>query len=1194
MKKLLSWLLTFALMVSIAPAAFADENGEDTSAPVLENAVLNGSTVTLTYNEELKENYPPTASLFRVYYISPDNPTNTEDSTITGTWAVGKRVYLKLAEVVDTTETVYLAYTTTTGGTYIQDLAGNLAADIYQEALNNETGTCGENVKWSYSNGALSFTGTGAMEDYESRTCTPWHALDDKITSVSVAEGITHIGSRTMCFNKATSVEIPASVTSVGDVPFGFGDIQTIKFLGNAPTFVDVQKGENNTWVTGGSFCSDKDITVRYPANDSTWNSVIGKNYSEDTTVTWVAYGGEATVAITGAPSNNTVTYGDAAFTLGASIDKNDDTNGTWNWTSDNIGALVIENEHTATPTVKIVGISTAPHIPIKITASYSGDKYEGTGTVGITVNQKELTVSGIVAENKTYSGAKDATLIYDNAKLNGVVLGDENDVSLKSDDASGTFADADVGTNKTVTVTGLSLEGNKSYFYKLSETPVTVTANITARPIVIRNATAEDRRYEKGNKNVDITEVTFGTVGDEGYSGPLSERDYVATGVIEDENVGTHDVAVTVALNNKNFSLANNTTETTVNITKAYLPHLDSIHLVHKAGESGERSISLAGLVDDVTEYSLNVSDYGKGILNTGVEHTIDSAGTLKYTLSGLGPVDETAIIAVSIKSKNYNDTTVGVYITLTEKNIPTVKANDITRTYDGSEFPESGISGTATYDGVTVDGAWKWVAMTRTHREVSDSGRLAVKFVPSSDEYAEVYTNLLLTINKASPTGKPTYLAINAAGKTLGDANITADNITPSGGTITWDLGNAAAVTQGTSYGWTYVPADRNNYSNLTGNIVLWPNASSSGGSGSSGSSGSSSTTKKNPDGSVTTTTTDKKTGTVTEKTKNTDGSVLVVETQKDGTVTKTNTNADGSFSAIETKPDGTVTETNQTATGTSATTVTDADGNTVESSVNISEDDAKSGDVVTVPIEVSASDDKNNASKITVSVPEKSSLSVEFSVENATPSTVVVIVNEDGTEEVLKMTKLTDNGVSLVVSGNVTIKIVDNTKEFSDTEGHWAEDSIDFLTSRELLNGTGNGKFDADGTMTRGMVNTVLARLNGVDVNGENWQEIGTNWAIENGISDGSNPESELTREQLVTMLYRYVGEPENAASDSADSFKDGGDVSAWASDAMEWAISIGLLSGDNNGALNPGNDASRAEVATILMRFIQKMA
>ena len=92
----------------------------------------------------------------------------------------------------------------------------------------------------------------------------------------------------------------------------------------------------------------------------------------------------------------------------------------------------------------------------------------------------------------------------------------------------------------------------------------------------------------------------------------------------------------------------------------------------------------------------------------------------------------------------------------------------------------------------------------------------------------------------------------------------------------------------------------------------------------------------------------------------------------------------------------------------------------------------------------------------------------------------------------------------------------------------------------------------------------------------------------WAKANGVSDGTNPNADITREQLVTMLYRYAGSPK--ANGSLNSFSDAASVNSYAVNAMQWAIANGIVNG-SNGKLNPQNNATRAQVAAILMRFCE---
>lgn len=333
------------------------------------------------------------------------------------------------------------------------------------------------------------------------------------------------------------------------------------------------------------------------------------------------------------------------------------------------------------------------------------------------------------------------------------------------------------------------------------------------------------------------------------------------------------------------------------------------------------------------------------------------------------------------------------------------------------------------------------------------------------------------------------------------------------------------------------------------------------------------SSSTTTKNPDGSTTTTTTDKTTGTVTETTKNPDGSTTTVETKKDGSVTATNKTANGSVGTVK----------------------TDANGNS-EISANISAADvsaaAKKNEPVAAPVSVAPAASPAAAPVIKLSVPANAGeVSVVIPVTNAQQGTVAIKVNPDGTEEIIKTSVVTKDGVVLGVKGSTQIKIVNNDKDFSDTVGHWAESDVDFVSARELFTGTAPQTFSPESATTRGMVVTVLARLAGENTDGgANWYDKGCAWAVTNGVSDGTDPNGTVTREQLAAMLYRYFGSP--AVSGSL-SFADASSVSEYAHDAMQWCVNNGIING-MDGLLNPQGQATRAQVSAMFARYIRLMS
>ncbi len=229
------------------------------------------------------------------------------------------------------------------------------------------------------------------------------------------------------------------------------------------------------------------------------------------------------------------------------------------------------------------------------------------------------------------------------------------------------------------------------------------------------------------------------------------------------------------------------------------------------------------------------------------------------------------------------------------------------------------------------------------------------------------------------------------------------------------------------------------------------------------------------------------------------------------------------------------------------------------------------------------------KDGLSKVTLPAGEESA-KVTIPAKNMTPGTVAVIVKADGTEEIVKSSVTTNGGVSVIITEGATLKIVDNSKSFADVaSGNWAADAVQFVASRELFTGTGNNSFSPMGGMTRGMLVTVLARLDGQDTTGgETWYSKGAQWAKEQGVSDGAAPEASITREQLAVMLYRYAKAEKTAAD--MDKFTDAAGISGFATEAMEWVVSTGILQG-NGGKLNPQGNATRAEVAAMLERFVK---
>ena len=327
-------------------------------------------------------------------------------------------------------------------------------------------------------------------------------------------------------------------------------------------------------------------------------------------------------------------------------------------------------------------------------------------------------------------------------------------------------------------------------------------------------------------------------------------------------------------------------------------------------------------------------------------------------------------------------------------------------------------------------------------------------------------------------------------------------------------------------------------------------------------------------------------------TETKNNTDGSTTKTETRRDGSVTQTTTGKDGSVSKTETKKDGSSVTENKAADGSTGTVKTDKNGQT-EAAAKVSgkavEDAKKNGEAVKVPVEVEATRNSSTSPTVSIELPKGAGeTKVEIPVSNVTPGTVAVLVHPDGTEEILKDSIPTEDGIQLTVDGSATVKIVDNSKGFIDTQDHWAKDEIDFVSARGLVNGMSATIYAPNASTTRAQLWTILARQNGADLTGGNtWYEKAQNWAKDKGVSDGANPNAAINRAQMVTMLWRAVGQP--TAGGTAN-FTDVPTDSYYAQ-AVAWAVENGITTGVGNGHFDPTGTCTRAQIAAFLARSMK---
>ena len=800
--------------------------------------------------------------------------------------------------------------------------------------------------------------------------------------------------------------------------------------------------------------------------------------------------------------------------------------------------------------------------------------------TVGKADIRSGLITPPTARENLTYTGHEQALIIAGSVADYGTMQ-----YSLTE---NGTYSqDIPTGTDAGAYTVWYRVIGDENHN---DTAPASVAVRIGTKPLAITGVTAASKPYD-GTTDAGVPSVTFDNV-------TLNPgTDYTVTASFDDAGVGSDkNVTATVTLMEqaaKNYALEQSSFHTTGNITKAAAPDFTkATALVIVNGHEKTYTVTLPALptLETPKEYGAPTYELGDIKLNAGyytsgakVENGALTLPIQKNDVETTGPV---GTVTVVIKSTNYEDITLTVNVNATNKLVPTVTAPTANAlTYNGTE--QALVTAGQTTGGTMLyrlgDSEWSEHIPT-----AKNAGKYTVWYQVQGDaEYADV-AEQSLTVSAAKKAVTVTALDKSAhTGSTAPDLSspeadknykveglLGADTLS---GTVTLTYAqtpdmskpgktaiNIAGTLSNDNYEITYVP----------GTLTVSDRPSSGGGGSSSDRDTSSSGTVK------------------TETTKNNDGSVTKTETKKDGTKVETTTGKDGSVSKTTTNPNGSsVTET-KAADGSTGTVKTDKNGQTTAEtkvSAKAVEDAKKNGEAVKAPVEVKATRDSSTAPTVKVELPKNSGdTKVEIPVSNVKPGTVAVLVHADGTEEIVKNSLPTEDGIQLTVNGGATVKIVDNSKDFIDTRNHWAKDAIDFVSARGLVNGMNDSIYAPDASTTRAQLWTILARQNNADLTGgATWFENAQNWAKEKGISDGMNPNGTINRAQMVTMLWRAMGQP---AAGSAASFTDVPTDSYYAQ-AVAWAVENGITAGVGGGRFDPNATCTRAQIVTFLYRNYQ---
>lgn len=382
------------------------------------------------------------------------------------------------------------------------------------------------------------------------------------------------------------------------------------------------------------------------------------------------------------------------------------------------------------------------------------------------TIGPKPVTITDISADNKVYDGTVNATITGTPA-ISGLVVGDENDVTVVTTSAKAAFADADAGTAKTVNFSGYALTGAKAGNYTLAQ-PASVTANISPKELTIADVTVAEKSYD-GTMEAAVTSVTFnGLVSSESLT---KDRDYTVTGNFADAAVGDNkDVTVTVNLKDsvKNYTLSDTGyTKNGCKIVKAAVadPAVRDLTIINNS--TTIYTVKLRELLPSLVlpqeygkltydEPQLTITDYsyqGSAVVRKGIEY---GKLALQFTQTG-NTEGSIGTITVTVHSDNYEDITLKFNIKATAKIVPqlegTLKLTPSEITY-GEKLSNITISSTMTAEGSEIDGTFAW----NNPDAVLNAGNQQAtwKFTPADTQnYAETTGTTTVRVNKAEQSG-------------------------------------------------------------------------------------------------------------------------------------------------------------------------------------------------------------------------------------------------------------------------------------------------------------------------------------------------------------------------------------------------------------------------------------------------------
>ena len=1016
------------------------------------------------------------------------------------------------------------------------------------------------------------------------------------IVKISVKEGTNYNAADDLTtddwkftIGKATqTITVPTDRTIVkGGIAEDISDWATVAGVtggSNPGTLSYVLNGQapEGVSLTGNQLTVQPTYTAAQVTIKVTAEETGNYNKEEQTFTVKVADKNTATVTITGLP--DTVTYGQE-FTLTAS--QTGDTtsaNKKWTWDYDQeYFKLVGPNANTETITLQAIKAGT----PSKgITVTYESGTHKGSKTVTPGVAQKEVTISGITANNKEYDGNTNATVNASGATITGKVDGDDLTVSVAT---GSTFDSADAGS-RTVTLGTLTLGGTSAGNYTLatSGNQTTATANITVRDLTVKPDSGQSKSYGTTPDPV-LAYTSTGTVTGEtaAFDGALSRKagedvgQYdITKGSLELKDSGTFKAA--------NYNLVLDTAVVTFEITK-----------VTYGGSAPTKTVNILKNYAGVQTGRLTAADFfttapAEAKITNAVPNSnpssmmslvgADSSGNFTYDSKTNITAASDESWTVTISSKNYTDFTGTLTFKLVDKTDVSAQITfpNGALTYNGAgqKYEKATISGVS-------GGTWNYTyaANSGTGASLDSAGlpKTAGTYTVTAKYEDDAHIGIksaTLTVSKATPTGAPTCTKITTSGKTLADAPLAIGTIAPAGGTLAWDMDANTVVAANTAYGWTYTPADTANYKALTGSLT--PYAVSSGGGGSSAATPSVSDRiarelKNAKEGSTVTIDMKGETKIPASTTKEIAGKDVTVELDMGGGMV-------WSFNGLDV-PKGGVSLNLGVKTGTK----------TIPAKVI----NALTGETTTIQLQL----DHNGPFGMSLK------LSVDLGKKHDGLYANLYFYN-------LKSGELEFQSAGLI-SGGKASWVFDHASDYAiviDKESHepmtftdvpdtaYYAEAVNWAVAKKITGGVGNDLFAPNAPCTRAQIVTFLWRAAGSpgsktmsgfsDVPADSYYAKAVAWAVENGITGGTgdgkfSPDAACTRAQAVTFLYRASGAP--AVSGNA-AFSDVA-ANAYYAAAVKWAEKNGITGGIGGGLFGSDNNCTRAQIVTFLYRSYQ---